>query len=46
MNIKLWDLCEFDCLHFAQYISMSPHGIGCKQTWLIPLAILFIKDIL
>ncbi len=19
--------------HFAQYISMSPHGIGCKQTW-------------
>ncbi len=24
---------EFDYLHFAQYISMSPHGIGYKQTW-------------
>ncbi len=24
---------EFDCLHFAQYIWISPHGIGCKQTW-------------
>ncbi len=32
-NIKLWNLCEFDCLHFAQYISISPHGIDCKQTW-------------
>ncbi len=30
VNIKLWD---FDCLHFAQYISISPHGIDCKQTW-------------
>ncbi len=26
----VWD---FDCLHIAQYISKSPHGIGCKQTW-------------
>ncbi len=26
----VWD---FDCLHFAQYVSISPHGIGCKQTW-------------
>ncbi len=26
----VWD---FDCLHFAQYISISPHGIDCKQTW-------------
>ncbi len=26
----MWD---FDCLRFAQYISMGPHGIGCKQTW-------------
>ncbi len=35
MNIKLWDLqvWDFDCLHFAQYISISPHGIDCKQTW-------------
>ncbi len=24
---------EFDCLHFAKYISMSPHGIVFKQTW-------------
>ncbi len=27
---------EFDCLHFAQHISIRPHGIGCKQsqqTW-------------
>ncbi len=24
---------EFHCLHFVQFISMSPHGIGCKQTW-------------
>ncbi len=22
----------FDCLHFAQYILISPHGIDCKQT--------------
>ncbi len=26
----VWD---FDCLHFAQYILISPHGIDCKQTW-------------
>ncbi len=26
----VWDL---DFLHFAQYISISPHGIDCKQTW-------------
>ncbi len=26
----VWD---FDYLHFAQYISISPHGIDCKQTW-------------
>ncbi len=26
----MWD---FDCLHFAQYILISPHGIDCKQTW-------------
>ncbi len=26
---------EFDCLHFAQYISIRPHGIDCKQTWCI-----------
>ncbi len=34
VNIKLLDLCsrEFDCLHFAQYILMSPHGIGYQQT--------------
>ncbi len=30
VKIKLWD---FDCLHFAQYILISPHGIDCKQTW-------------
>ncbi len=24
---------EFDCLHFAKYISIWPHGIDCKQTW-------------
>ncbi len=24
---------EFDCLHFAQYISMNLYGISCKQTW-------------
>ncbi len=30
VDIKLWD---FDCLHFAQYIWISPHGIDCKQTW-------------
>ncbi len=23
----------FDCLQFAQYISMSLHKIECKQTW-------------
>ncbi len=27
---NVWD---FDCLHFAQYISISPHAIDCKQTW-------------
>ncbi len=26
----MWD---FAFLHFAQYISISPHGIDCKQTW-------------
>ncbi len=26
----VWD---FDCLHFAQYILISPYGIDCKQTW-------------
>ncbi len=26
----MWD---FGCLHFAQYILISPHGIDCKQTW-------------
>ncbi len=26
----VWD---FDCLRFDQYISISPHGIDCKQTW-------------
>ncbi len=26
----VWD---FDCLHFAQYILISPHGIDCKQSW-------------
>ncbi len=24
---------EFDCLHFTQYMSMSPHGTSYKQTW-------------
>ncbi len=24
---------EFDCLHFAKYISNIPHDINCKQTW-------------
>ncbi len=24
---------EFDCLHFAQYISIRPHGIDSKHTW-------------
>ncbi len=33
VNIKLWDLHETDYLQFAQYISTSPHGIGCKQSW-------------
>ncbi len=28
--ILMWD---FDCLYFAQYISISPHDIGCKQPW-------------
>ncbi len=32
VNIKLRDLCETDCLHFAQYISISPHAIDCKET--------------
>ncbi len=26
----VWD---FDFLHFAQFILISPHGIDCKQTW-------------
>ncbi len=26
----VWD---FDCLHFAQYILISPHGIDCKKNW-------------
>ncbi len=26
----VWD---FDCLHFAQYISIHSHGIACIQTW-------------
>ncbi len=33
VNIKVVRLMwEFDCLHFAQYMLMSPHGIGYKQT--------------
>ncbi len=24
---------EFDCLHYAQYISIRPNGIDCKQSW-------------
>ncbi len=24
---------EFDCLYFAQYISIKPYDIDCKQTW-------------
>ncbi len=27
---------EFDCLQFTQFIPMSPHGIGYKQTWYPP----------
>ncbi len=34
VNIKLWD---FACLHFAQYILISQHGIDCKQTWCKPI---------
>ncbi len=30
MNIRLLDL--FDCLPFSQYMPMSPHDIGCKET--------------
>ncbi len=26
----VWD---FNCLHFALYISISQHGIDCKHTW-------------
>ncbi len=26
-------LWELDWLHFAQYISIRPHGIDCTQTW-------------
>ncbi len=33
MNMKLSDLCETGCLYFVQYISVSQHGIDCKQTW-------------
>ncbi len=33
VNIKLRDLCETDCLHFAPDILISPHGIDCKQSW-------------
>ncbi len=25
--------CNFNCLHFAQYVFISQHGIDCKQTW-------------
>ncbi len=31
-NVKI-KLGDFDCLHFAQYILISPHGIDGKQTW-------------
>ncbi len=32
VNIKLRDLCEtFDCLHFAQYILISLHGIDVRR---------------
>ncbi len=27
---------EFDCLHFAQYMPISPHGSGYKQTYFSP----------
>ncbi len=27
---------EFDCLHYTQYMPMSPHDIGYKQTWYPP----------
>ncbi len=33
VNIKLRLVWDFDCLHFAQYISISPNCINCKQTW-------------
>ncbi len=29
-------LCEFECLHFTQYMPMIPHGIGYKQTGYTP----------
>ncbi len=33
-KIKLWDLCvTFIVNILAQYISVSQHGIDCKQTW-------------
>ncbi len=32
VNMKVLDLCEFDCLHFTQYMQMSQHGIDYKQT--------------
>ncbi len=30
---ETWFLSDFDSLHFAEYISISPHGIDCKQSW-------------
>ncbi len=34
VNIKMQDLCETLIVYiFAQYISISPHGIDCKYTW-------------
>ncbi len=35
----VWD---FDCLHFAQYILISPQGIDCKQTWCKKIFVSFV----
>ncbi len=30
------NLLDCVCLHYTQYMPMSPHGIGYKQTWYPP----------
>ncbi len=42
VNLKLWNFSESLIVYIcAQYISMRPHGIDCKQIWIESLILMF-----